>query len=170
MWHWLNSNASAIEAITSIASVLVTVVLAFITARYVVLTKTLAEAANAQLLGQVEASRARRRKLASHINFLLEIIESLPDSSRWSQADSIMRNSTNWDDFDFADFRALASEVSDAASSYAALVESKMRWMAERVNEIKSTPSAHGYDWRAFRRPEWDEALRVARHALGSIF
>lgn len=80
-----------------------------------------------------------------------------------------MRSLTSWDDFDFADFQAMASEVSDAVSSNATLVESRMRWMADRVNEIKSAPPARGYEWAKFPRSEWYEAVRVVQQALGSI-
>ena len=92
MWHWLNIDSPAIEAATSIVSVLVTVVFVSITARYVALTKGLAEAANAELLRQIEASKARRRELASQISFLRSAVDSLPDQNNWNQADRLMRS------------------------------------------------------------------------------
>jgi len=169
VWHWLNINSTAIEAATSIVSVLVTVVLVFITARYVALTKQLAEAANAELLRQIEASTARRRELASQISFLGSALDSLPDRDNWNQADRLMRTSTDWDNFDFAKLRACASEISEAAASWAATLESKMRWIAELVNSVKLTPSGRGYDWTNFPRERWEQALLATRQALDSI-
>jgi hypothetical protein len=52
--HWLNLNAGAIQALSSVATVLLTAVLARITCRYVKLTHRL-------LHGQLQASAARRR-------------------------------------------------------------------------------------------------------------
>jgi hypothetical protein len=169
VWHWLNLNATAIEAATSIVSALVTAVLVFITARYVALTKQLAEAANAELLRQNEASKARRRELESQISFLRSALESLPDRDNWSHADRLIRNSTGWDTFDFAKFRARASEVSEAAASCAATVELKMRWMAELASSVKSTPLGRGYNWNSFPRDDWDHARLATREALTSI-
>lgn len=169
MWHWLNINSTAIEAGTSIVTALATVVLVFITARYVALTKGLAEAANAELFRQIEASKARRRELASQIEFLCSALDSLPDRNNWKQADRLMRSSTGWGNFDFEKFRAHASEISDAAASCAATVEAKMGWMADLVNKVKATPPGLGYDWDAFPRDKWHDALRAARDALASI-
>jgi hypothetical protein len=169
VWHWLNINSTAIEAGTSIVTALATVVLVFITVRYVALTKGLAEAANAELFRQIEASKGRRRELASQISFFRSALDSLPDRNNWNQADRLMRSSIGWENFDFAKFRAHASEISDAAASCAATVEAKMRWMAELVNSVKATPLGLGYNWNAFPRDEWDLALLAARNALASI-
>jgi len=169
VWHWLNINSTAIEAGTSIVTALATVVLVFITARYVALTKGLAEAANAELFRQIEASKAQQRDLAGQIRFLRSALDSLPDWNNWNQADCLMRSSTGWDNFDFAKFRAHASEISDAAASCAATVEAKMRWMAELVNSVKATPLGRGYNWHVFPRHDWDHALLAAQDALASI-
>jgi hypothetical protein len=80
-----------------------------------------------------------------------------------------MRNSTGWNDFDFAAFRRLSAEVNDAVALSAGTVESKMQWIAERVNSVKSTPSGRGYDWNSFPRDEWNRALQAARGALTSM-
>lgn len=169
MWHWLNSNSGAMQAIASVASVAVTVVLVFITARYVALTKGLAEAANAEAHRQIEASKARRRELASEIGFLRDALATLPNHTNWSHADAMMRNSTGWDDFDFGAFRKLSSEISDAASSGAATIESNMRWLADQVKAVKSTPTGTGYRWDSFPVREWNNAMLAAPEALKSI-
>jgi hypothetical protein len=99
VWDWLNDNSGAMQAIASVASVAVTIVLVIITARYVRLTKGLAEAANDELRRQNEASKARRRELASQIKFLRDVLATLPNPANWSHEDSLMRNSTGWDNF-----------------------------------------------------------------------
>jgi len=157
------------EAATSTVSVLVTVVLVFINGPIRGTHETIGRAANAELLRQIEASTARRRELASQISFLGSALDSLPDRDNWNQADRLMRTSTDWDNFDFAKLRACASEISEAAASWAATLESKMRWIAELVNSVKLTPSGRGYDWTNFPRERWEQALLATRQALDSI-
>jgi hypothetical protein len=165
----LNSNAGAMQAVASFLSVAVTLVLVIITARYVRLTKGLAEAANVEGIRQNEASKARKRDLASQIKFLRDAVATLPNATNWSHADALMRNSTGWENFDFGAFRRLAAEISDAASSGAASVETNMRWMADHVKAVKKTPLRMGYDWNSFPQREWNNAMHDAPEALASI-
>jgi hypothetical protein len=72
MSHWLNTNANAIQAIASVlnflalaASVVVTIFLVLYTRKYVALTKSLAETANAELLSREKARKVRRDELES---------------------------------------------------------------------------------------------------------
>lgn len=81
---------------------IVTAVLVGITVRYVALTRTLAEAARAQLRSQAEATAARRRGLQSEITLLINLLDSLPGSGEQGMADKLLRERTiEWADFDF---------------------------------------------------------------------
>jgi uncharacterized protein YukE len=168
MVDWLNHNAGAIEALTAIASLIVTGVLVGITWRYVRLTKKLAEAANAELLARTEAANARRRDLAANVQFLAKVVKSVPAVNR-SDFDRLIRNSIAWDEFDFGHFRALASEVSPDAAHAAAEIESQMRRIQAIIAEVKSTPTGRGYDWSGFNWDEWEPRMRALKGALSSI-
>jgi hypothetical protein len=156
------------QAIASVASVAVTVVLVVITARYVRLTKGLAEAANAELLRQIEASKARRRELASQVEVLRSALDVLPNGKNY-KVNELFWGSVSWDDFDFGAFRKLASEVTDAAASYAATVESEMRRMEEMLASLKSITKGKAFTWDTFPQVDWDTSMRATGHALASI-
>jgi len=73
MTSWLNNNSCAIQAVGSIAAVIVTAVLAYITWRYVSLTNKLIQMQD-QILGfQRSAKKARRNQLLSLIGILVQV-------------------------------------------------------------------------------------------------
>lgn len=168
MWDWI--NASTIQAVSSVLSVIVTAVLVGITVRYVALTRTLAEAASAQLRSQAEAAAARRRGLQSEITLLINLLDSLPGSGEQGMADKLLRERTiEWADFDFRLFRMAASEVSLEAGQRASVVEAKMKWLGERVRSIKSVDPRIGFDWSNFDWREWNNAGLDVRESLQEI-
>src|SRR5260370_5887465 len=120
MWHWLNTNAGAIQVIASIlnflalpASGAVTIALVYYTRRYVGLTKSLAETANAELLSREETRRARRRELESFVRSLLNTLEPLEvhGTPGLETLEKTMRSSKGLDWADFERFTILAAEV-----------------------------------------------------------
>jgi hypothetical protein len=156
MWHWLNGNSGAMQAIA-------TFVLVIITARYVSLTKGLAEAANAESLRQKEGSNARRRELASQIGVLRSALDLLPNPKNF-RVDKVI-HSVGWEKFDFGAFRKLASEVSDSVASSAATVEAEVQRMGEIVKSLKLI-SDKGFRWDDLPQVEWDDAMRATQSAL----
>jgi len=124
---WLNANAGAIQAISSVFGIVVTTVLVIITARYVGLTKTLAEAANAQSKARSAELEARRQELKSMVSLLSSALESVPAASPRADTDRKMRNATSTDDFDFGRFRQLSAQQDPKLGEYAATVESPDR-------------------------------------------
>jgi hypothetical protein len=169
MWQCLNTYASAIQAVSAVVGVAATVVLVWITARYVPLTKVLADAATAQLQAQSAEARAKRRELEADVNILGLALKSLPDASRQASADQVIRDSITTDGFDFGRFRTLAAERGPQVGNYAAVVESKMKWLGDRVKAVKNTPYLTGYDWRSFDWKSWNGAINEVREALTLI-
>jgi hypothetical protein len=149
-------------------SVAVTAVLAYITYQYVKLTAGLAEAANAELLRQIEASKARRRELASQVEVLGSALDVLPNGKNY-KVNELFWGSVSWDDFDFGAFRKLASEITDAAASCAATVESEMRHMEEMLSSLKSITKGKAFTWDTFPQVDWDTSMRATEQALSSI-
>jgi hypothetical protein len=78
MWQFLNQNAGAVQAVSSIVGVVVTIVLVKITRDYVLLTKRLADAAAAQLRFQREAEIAEYHELGTTLKLMGMIVASLP--------------------------------------------------------------------------------------------
>src|SRR5437764_8239478 len=67
MFRWLDHNAAAVQALASIATVMITVVLAWITRKYVLLTQQLAVAAREQLRMQQHTERSDAARLLTLI-------------------------------------------------------------------------------------------------------
>lgn len=168
---FLNAYSGAVQAIS-------TIVLVGITAWYVRLTKTLANAAVVELQNQATARRARRQELKANTKFLLDALLSLPissdantfDSSGVSLAERKTKSWTDWKDFDFGQFITLASEVSSHAGANAVLVKTKMGALASRLNSEEGVPSRSDYTWgHPYPHQLWDETIQQARSALNQI-
>jgi hypothetical protein len=89
MWRWLNNNSSAIQALASIAVLLVTAQLARLTARYVSLTKSIANTAAEQIgiikenaSAHLARSRDSMRTLAMRSRYSLETLDRVAPRHR----------------------------------------------------------------------------------------
>lgn len=166
---WLDCHASAIQAVTAIVTALATIVLVAVTARYVRLTGKLVDTAAAQLRALAEAQRTRRQELRSSMERLMLALASLPISFQRQQADQMIRDSGSWNDFDFGRFRTLAAEVSTRAGSNAAVVEVKMKYLADQIDKVKQVPVLTGVSWGTFAWAPWEIAINDARARLEAI-
>jgi hypothetical protein len=170
---WLSHNAGAIAALTAIATAIATITLAVITWRYVRLTKTLADAANAQILAQADAKQTKRRALATYIAVLRNALGTIP-SGNVPNVHERIRNSTDWKDFDFGRFRVLAAEVSPAAGQIAAEIESKLRRLEAIVDSVREMPLSVSRlggvrSWSPQQWAEWEEIVRRLPEALSTL-
>jgi hypothetical protein len=169
MLAWLNANAGAVQAFGSIVVAVATVVLVIITARYVALTRTLADAAAAQITAQAAAAKARRGELQAAVHFLQFALKSLPNSSERGAANEMIRTSIPTDDFDFGRFRELSTEI--GAGAAAVVVESNMKSFNARITQIREIDEVQrgpGY-WQEFDWRTWNNALIDVREALDVI-
>jgi len=157
---WFDCHASAVQAISALVA---------ITGRYASLTKKLVKTAAAQLQTIVDAQKMRRRELRTSVEILMLGLASLPVSSQRPQADRMIRESIGWNDFDFGRFRMLAAEVSTKAGANAAVVESKMKYVAEQVDRVKGTSIQTGVNWGMFAWEPWEAAIHDAQARLDLI-
>jgi hypothetical protein len=167
--QWLNLNSGAIQALTSVLTLVVTGALAIITWHYVRLTKDLADVARAQLRGQQEASVARLRELRTLTAILHKHLLSIPQQDDPRLSEAILVQVVEWGDFQFDRFRALASELSNSDGAAAAVAEDRMKWIGDIVHKIRATPRGVGYDWSRFPRGEFSQAWVEAFHAVLQI-
>jgi hypothetical protein len=160
--HWLNLNAGAIQALSSMAYVLLTAVLALITWRYVKLTHEL-------LRGQLKAAAARRRELRAQIAVLKAFLDPLPSPDDQRLSGRILDHSNDLRDFSFNRFRELASEVSAETGSQAAELEGHVTWLVNLIREIRAVPPLTGYRWSDFPKKDYDTHVRFAIGALSQV-
>ena len=122
----------------------------------------------AQLEFQREAQVGKAHELNAYVRLITAILASLPNDQL--TADRAMRQAAiNWSTDDMLRFQALASHLSLEAGEYAATLATSMRWLAERVQDVKSTPSELGYHWSSFPWAQWIEHLDQANTALEQV-
>ncbi len=167
MWHFLNANAGAIQAMASLATSIVTLVLVFITWRYVRLTGRLAEAATAEMVFREEAGAEKWRELNAHTKLIRGMLSGLPVTEQ--DADRRMRQVTSWEPADVMRLQRLAARLDRGAGERAAAVVAAMTWLGERVREVKNSDPEAGYDWAAFPWSRWRKETETATRGLDDI-
>lgn len=166
MLQFLNSNAGAIQALASCASVLVTLALFIITYRYVRLTQSLAESARKQMSLQVGEREARRLQFTSLATALRELLKDLPHDQ--AQAEQI-RHARTWSDAMLTGLARLAAEIGPATAADAAVAVGHIRFLQERIESVKKTDQFTGVDWLRFGWDHWLEALYRSREAIDRL-
>ncbi len=167
MWHFLNSNAGAIQAMAALTTSLVTVVLVAITWQYVRLTQRLAEAATVEMVVHEEAEAEKWRELNAYTKLIRGLLSGLPPDREGAQR--AMRQATSWEPGDVMRLQRLAARLDRRAGERAASIAAAMTWLGERVREVKNTDPDGPYDWSAFPWDRWRKEIDTARRALDDI-
>jgi hypothetical protein len=152
--EWLNTNAGAVQAMSSVLIAMLTVFLVCVTYRYMRLTRVLAEAATEQLRSQREAAHARQTELAAEIEFWRAELDSFPQDSRPAQQEQEREHALALRDYDFSGFIKLASEVGYLAGTEASRFKVEIRKLFTQLNQARDTnpefPSFHNFAWGTF--------------------
>lgn len=171
IWNWLNINSLAIQAMALVVSVGVTVFLVYYTRKYVGLTQSLAETANAELLSREEARKVRRRELESFVRALLNTLEPLEvyGTLGVEALEGTLRSSKALDWADFERFTLLAAEIDTETARQAQALKRDLSWLNDRIKEMKSyRPRFSDDPWT--KKPnasiEWNSALLDSRKTL----
>ena len=163
---FLNQNAPAIQAIASVVSVLVSAALLWITMEYIRLTRTLAEAAHQSLEHEKEAARAQKRHLQSLLRTLRFMLGQLPTDPEQGER---LRRVPLWENSDLSEMQELASQVGAQEGQEAALAAVSMRWLRDRVQEVRGADPKKGYDWSRFPWDRWNVESKFARDHLNAM-
>lgn len=167
MLEFFNANAGAMQVLLSTCVVLSTIVLVAVTWRYVALTSQLAITARAQLEFQRDLRRelrdSKRRELIAVVKNLRLLLAHLPYEPERGER---MRDAALWQDDNPMYLQRLASEYDEVLAGHAATAVAALRWLKERVIEVKNVPRVQGVKWQEFPWSRWSEELRVARDEL----
>lgn len=167
MLEFLNANAGAIQVLLSACVVFSTIVLVLVTWRYVALTRHLAGTARAQLAFQQDLRRelldSKRRELVALVRNLRLLLSYLPDEPANGE---LIRQAAMWQDDNPTYLQRLASEQDEVLAGHAATAVAALRWLKEKVVEVKNVPAIQGVNWQDFPWQRWSEELRVARGEL----
>ena len=163
---FLNQNSAAIQAAASLLSLLVTAILAFITWRYVQLTKSIAVATQRTVGLNEEAQQTRERQLDALLSMIEQRLKVLPDDQGHAEE---IRGATTWDSQTLFELQQLAgAEGHDPGQEVATLI-ARLRWLDEQILAVKNTSARTGVDWGGFPWPRWREELLKARSEIPAI-
>jgi sugar phosphate isomerase/epimerase len=127
----------------------------------------LAEAAASQLDFERSARDARRNHLAALLKMLRIMVSYLPRDPNKGEA---VRDVAAWEDSDLENLQRLASEVGQQAGQRAAVICASLRWLDDRVREVKAIDRRIGFDWKRFPWERWQEELGRATEHLEALW
>jgi hypothetical protein len=165
MLTWLNRNAPAVQAIASIASVCVTLMLAFVTYRYVQLTQSLAEAAHEQLRLQRHSAASEAAQLLTLVDLLSGSVAKCPVNERDGEK---IRSIPLWKQSELTRLATLAASVLGPDTRIHNVIQ-KLNWIRARLEEVHATTPDAGYDWEKFPFAEWCRELGDTRSLLTQL-
>lgn len=159
MLAWLNRNAAAIQAVASIASVLITVALVWISSRYVALTQQLARAAREQLRIQRQSAVSEAAQLLTLIDVFLGALAPLPDSETERER---LSEVTVWKRSDVMTLATVAASAIGADAPVRQCVQS-LNWLRDKLEQAQQDgdEAINAMPW-----PQWRDQIRLARSGL----
>lgn len=150
---WLNTNTNAVQAFgsvvvvfVSVGSLIVTIVLARLTGRYVALTNTIAAATKAQMefntALQREAKQAAAESLYHHARRLKGVVNALPKDR---PAVNQLRHFNLFGEADVAELQRLTQLVGGKVYRHTTLAITGLHWLLGLIDRIKETPELTDY-------------------------
>jgi hypothetical protein len=167
---WLNENAPAIQALASVAALIVTGVLAGLTWRYVRLTREIARLSLEQVQHIREAARVALRQSANALSAL-----ALRLRAGLGQLDPAMPNHRALRAFDIlteqdiAEMQVLARNVNAIAITSASAAADHLRVIYAMVQTAKGINEAMGLNMSSEDARRWKKAVEGAHRALQEI-
>ena len=164
---FLNDNATAIQALCAVLSLVVTAVLVYQTVRYDKLTNRLADSAESQMRYLTDESEQRRRRLLASIKLLRVELATLPETLADGER---MRMATLWDSDELNALLSEAATVGMAPGHHAARLCVRLRRIGDWVSEVKSSSVNAGYDWSKFDWASFELETIAVRTDLKSLW
>jgi len=174
---WLNANSNAVEALDSVAVVLVsvgslvvTIILARLTGRYVALTNTIAAATKAQAefnsALQREAKEAASESLYHHARRLKAVVNALPkDKPVMDQ----LRHFNLFGEGDVTELQRLTQLVGGEVYGQTSLALTGLHWLLGLIDRIKATPELTGYVLSAQEEGGYQRSVKLLTDELAII-
>jgi hypothetical protein len=174
---WLNANSNAVEALGSVAAVLVslgslsvTIVLARLTKRYVALTTTIAAATKAQAefnsALQREAKEAAAESLYHHAWRLKGVVNALPKDK---PAVDQLRHFNLFGEGDVAELQRLTQLVGGEVYRQTTLAITGLHWLLGLIDRIKATSEGAGYVLSPQEQTSYRRSVELLTQELATI-
>ncbi len=189
---WLTANATAIQALASVATLFVTVVLAWFTRKYVLLTRDLAAAATnqaklaerqaksaedqarlaaTQYREQMDAAVGDRKATAAAFKAkaesLLRLLAGVAFSSEPDTPnDRSIRNAGIWTETDLTELRTLGRSVPEIDQKWVHTATEELGALLDQIVNVRNVSPAHGFEYTDTFRKGWQTRVQLARSAL----
>jgi len=160
--QWLNQNAGAVTAFA-------TLVLAGLTAWYVILTREIAIASRDTVRLATEAQEAERRQSVRSLTPLVRRLSEMAAALPVPLGVLTVQGLPLWTDDDLSDLEALARMVEGADLQAASVAVKHLRFIAERIEEIKRDEAGSGWNANKLLPPVWAQHVTDARNALAAL-
>ncbi len=144
-----------------------TIVLVIITARYVILTRKIAEAAQKQLEQFSREEEAKRRELLTMVKMVRLHLKTLPMDHSRGEA---IREAILWEADDLAELQNLSAEVGLQPGQIAVQAATSLRQLASMVSDVKAIDPKVGVPWDRFNWEGWDAARQSAEANLKDLW
>lgn len=174
---WLNANSNAVEALGSVAAVLVslgslsvTIVLARLTRKYVALTNTIAAATQAQAefnsALQREAKEAATESLYHHAQRLKGVVNALPKDK---PAVEQLRHFNLFGEGDLTELQRLTQLVGGEVYRQTTIALTGLRWLLGLIDRIKATSEGAGYVLSQQEERSYSRSIQLLTQELATI-
>lgn len=168
---WLNENAAAIQALSGLAVLVVTGLLALLTWRYVRLTREIANASLEQIRLIRESARVDLQHNASALKALaLRLRSGLGEQlNPDAPSDKQLRGFAILTEREIVDLQILAGRVNSQAITSASFAAAHLRVIHDMVQNVKRTNEGIGWNPDAAEKARWKKAIEGAHRALQEI-
>jgi hypothetical protein len=174
---WLNNNTNAVQALgsvvvvfVSIGSLVVTIVLARLTGRYVALTNTIAAATKAQTefnsALQREAKQAAAESLYHHARRLKGVVNALPKDR---PAVNQLRHFNLFGEADVAELQRLTQLVGGEVYRQTTLALTGLHWLLGLIDRIKATSDSTTYVLSPQEERSYESSIKLLTQELTTI-
>ena len=174
---WLNNNSNAVEALGSVAAVLVsvgsllvTIVLARLTRRYVALTNTIAAATKAQAEFnsnlQREAKEGAAESLYHHARRLKAVVNALPKDK---PAVEQLRHFNLFGEGDVTELQRLTQLVGGEVYRQTTLALTGLHWLLGLIERIKARRDPSAYVLSAQEEESYRRSVQLLTQELAII-
>jgi hypothetical protein len=174
---WLNNNTNAVQALgsvvvvfVSIGSLVVTIVLARLTGKYVALTNTIAAATKAQAefnsALQREAKQAAAESLYHHARRLKGVVNALPKDR---PAVNQLRHFNLFGEADVAELQRLTQLVGGEVYRQTTLALTGLHWLLGLIDRIKATSELTVYELSPQEERGYESSIKLLTQELTII-
>jgi hypothetical protein len=109
---------------------------------------------------------AATQDLAARVLRLQHALLALPQPGSESRADPLVRHAPMWDSTELEGFQAAASRVGGDTATVAAQAVTNLKYLSDRVQEVRATNPLFGYNWERFNWHSWHFHLAEADDRL----